>query len=75
LCWNHLQGNKIQFTNLVSEAKYKPEQFPLFAETWNVFFKKNGFRELFIDKEDDFLGFFVKKLPKHVKKNYLQNLK
>lgn len=53
---------------VMSNFKYEPEQFSIFSKTWNIFFEKNKFNELYFDKNDQFLKFFSKSLPKQIKK-------
>ena len=47
---------------------FKPEEFPTFEDTWNVFFQNNTFSEIYYDKTDEFLKYFVRKLDKGIKK-------
>ncbi|MDC4212958.1 MAG: tRNA guanosine(15) transglycosylase TgtA [Candidatus Nitrosopumilus limneticus] len=51
-----------------SRIKYDPKEFTEFQKTWEDFFKKNKFSEIHYDKKDKFLGYFVKTLPKEIKK-------
>jgi len=46
---------------------FVPEDFPTFAQTWNVFFSKNHFDVLYVPKNDGFLKPFVKLLAKNTK--------
>ena len=50
---------------------FRPEDFPTFAHTWKVFFTNNKFDVVHTPKNDDFLKYFVKLLPKNIKKKFL----
>ena len=56
-----------------SRIDFKPNEFPVFEKTWNKFFANNKFSEIYFNKEDKFLKYFVKSLPKEIKKNLLRN--
>jgi len=47
---------------------FEPNEFPTFEKTWNEFFAKNIFSEIHYDKKDEFLKYFVKSLPKEIKR-------
>ena len=51
-----------------SRINYNPKEFVIFEKTWENFFKKNKFLEIHYNKEDEFLRYFVKTLPKEIKK-------
>jgi len=51
-----------------SRINFEPSEFPVFEKTWNEFFANNKFSEIHFDKEDKFLKYFVKSLPKEIKK-------
>ena len=51
-----------------SRINYEPKEFTIFEKTWENFFKKNKFLEIHYNKEDEFLRYFVKTLPKEIKK-------
>ena len=51
-----------------SRINYEPKEFTEFQKTWDSFFKKNKFSEIKYDKTDEFLKYFVKTLPKNIKK-------
>jgi 7-cyano-7-deazaguanine tRNA-ribosyltransferase len=51
-----------------SRINFEPSEFPVFEKTWNEFFANNKFSEIHFDKEDKFLKYFVKWLPKEIKK-------
>ena len=46
---------------------FKPEEFTVFEKTWKDFFNNNKFLEIHYDKDDEFLKYFVKMLPKKIK--------
>ena len=46
---------------------FKPEEFTVFEKTWKDFFNNNKFLEVHYDKDDKFLKYFVKMLPKKIK--------
>ena len=51
-----------------SRIDFEPSEFPTFKKTWDDFFSNNKFSEIHYDKEDKFLKYFVKDLPKDIKK-------
>lgn len=51
-----------------SRLSFEPKDFPTFEDTWTKFFQNNQFSEVYFDKTDEFLKYFVKYLPKEVKK-------
>ena len=57
---------------VMSRIKFEPSEFPVFAKTWKIFFEKNNFTDLYIDKNETFLKFFTKSLPKQLKKKSLK---
>ena len=46
---------------------FNPEEFTVFEKTWKNFFNNNKFSEIHYDKDDEFLKYFVKMLPKKIK--------
>ena len=54
-----------------SRINYDPKEFPTFEKTWTEFFTKNKFLEIHYDKDNEFLKYFVKILPKEIKKKKL----
>ena len=56
---------------VMANSAKSPEDFSVFAKTWKVFFEKNHFTKIHYDKNDSFLTFFVKSLPKNIKKKSL----
>jgi len=50
---------------------FEPNKFPTFEKTWNEFFAKNKFSEIHYDKKDEFLKYFVKSIPKEIRRKSL----
>ena len=50
-----------------SRLNFKPNEFTVFEKTWKDFFNNNKFSEIHYDKDDEFLKYFVKMLPKKIK--------
>jgi len=53
---------------LQAELNCDPIDFPIFFQTWEIFFKKNNFSKIYYNKDDQFLKFFVDKLSKKIQK-------
>ena len=51
-----------------SRIDFEPNEFPTFEKTWKDFFSNNKFSEIQYNKNDQFLKYFVKMLPKDIKK-------
>lgn len=51
---------------------FEPADFPLFGRTWEKFFENNKFSEVYYDKEDRFLGHFMRKVPAGTKKRQIK---
>ena len=51
---------------------YTPKQFLIFAKTWDMFFKKNKFTTIYTRKNDEFIRYFIKKLPKTITRKFLK---
>ncbi|MCV0431027.1 tRNA guanosine(15) transglycosylase TgtA [Nitrosopumilus sp.] len=51
-----------------ARINFEPQEFLEFEKTWKKFFENNKFIEIRYDKEDEFLKYFTKKLPKEIKK-------
>jgi len=49
-----------------------PREFPAFEETWMRFFENNRFEEITYDKDDEFLRYFVRKIPNRISKKSLR---
>lgn len=52
---------------VMTRTNFKPEEFPLFLKTWNVFFAKNNFATIHCNKNDEFIQPFIKSLSKRIK--------
>ena len=50
----------------------KPEDFPAFREVWERFFENNRFTDVYYDKDDRFLGHFIKKIPSGTKRHKIK---
>ncbi|MFB5611817.1 MAG: tRNA guanosine(15) transglycosylase TgtA [Nitrosarchaeum sp.] len=51
-----------------ARLSFEPKDFPTFENTWTKFFKNNQFSEVYFDKSDEFLKYFIKILPKGIKR-------
>ena len=49
---------------VMARIDFEPKDFPIFEKTWNTFIQKNHFTEIYCDKKDEFLKFFLKKNTK-----------
>jgi len=58
---------------VMSRLDFQPKEFPIFSDTWETFFAKNNFDTIYLPKEDKFIKFFAKKLPKNIKKKFSIN--
>ena len=47
---------------------FNPKHFGLFLDTWKKFFEKNNFEVVYTQKNDEFLKFVRKFIPKNIKK-------
>ena len=56
---------------LYSNSDFNPSEFSEFAKTWNTFFEKNNFDEVYFDKDNHFLKYFAKLIPKGIRKKSL----
>ena len=54
-----------------SNSNYEPTDFPEFSKTWNTFFEKNNFEQVYFDKDNRFLNYFSKQIPKGTRKKSL----
>ena len=50
-----------------TRIEFRPEDFPIFEKTWNTFFAKNQFTIIHCNKNDRFIQYFVKSLPRRIK--------
>jgi len=51
-----------------SRLNFNPQEFPTFENTWKKFFEHNQFSVIYFDKDDEFLKYFMRMLPKGLKK-------
>ncbi len=51
---------------------FNPKEFEEFQKTWKAFFETNNFTEIYFDKKDDFLKYFIKMLPNEIKRKSLK---
>ena len=56
---------------VMTRNNFNPEDFPLFKETWEKFFAKNKFESVYISKNDPFLQYFKKLIPKGITKKQI----
>ena len=56
---------------VMTRNDFSPEDFPLFKETWEKFFTKNKFESVYISKNDPFLQYFKKLIPKGITKKQI----
>ena len=56
---------------VMARLEFNPDDFSIFSKTWKTFFEKNDFTEIYCDKKDEFLKYFIKKLPKQIRKKSL----
>jgi len=58
--------------NVIARLDFSPIDFPIFAKTWKIFFENNHFTEIYYDKKDEFLKFFLKTIQKQIRKKSLE---
>ena len=56
---------------VMSRKEFEPEKFPTFLEVWNRFFDKNDFDAVYLPKDDSFLQYFKKFIPKGITKRQI----
>jgi 7-cyano-7-deazaguanine tRNA-ribosyltransferase len=54
-----------------ARLNFDPKEFLEFQKTWSKFFENNKFSEIYFDKKDGFLKYFIKSIPKETKKKSL----
>ena len=57
---------------VMADSNYDPETFTEFTKTWKIFFEKNNFSEVYLDKNDEFIMYFLKLIPKVIHKKSLK---
>jgi len=55
----------------MSRKEFEPEKFPTFLEVWNGFFSKNKFDSVYLPKNDSFLQYYKKFIPKGIAKKQI----
>lgn len=50
----------------MANIKHKPELLPVFTTTWKKFFENNKFSILYTKRDDAFISYFTKLLPKEI---------
>ena len=56
---------------VMSRKEFEPEKFPTFLEVWNGFFSKNKFDLVYLPKDDSFLQYYKKFIPKGITKKQI----
>ena len=56
---------------VMTRKQFEPEKFPTFLKTWNDFFSKNKFDTIYLPKDDPFLKYYKKFIPKEMKKKQI----
>ena len=55
----------------MSRKEFEPEKFPKFLEVWSEFFNKNKFDTIYLPRDDLFLKYFKKFIPKGITKKQI----
>jgi 7-cyano-7-deazaguanine tRNA-ribosyltransferase len=55
---------------VMTRKSFKPEEFPVFKKTFDMFFNKNNFKDIYLKKDDEFLKMYAKTIPKNIKKKF-----
>ena len=56
---------------VMTRKEFEPEKFPTFLQIWTNFFTKNKFDTVYLPKEDLFLKYFKKFIPKGITKKQI----
>jgi len=56
---------------VMTRKKFEPEKFPMFLKIWSEFFNKNKFDTIYLEKNDSFLQYYKKFIPKEMKKKQI----
>lgn len=54
-----------------ARVRFEPTEFQAFADTWRIFLENNKFSELRYDRNDEFLRYYARTLPKGCAENPL----
>ena len=57
---------------VMARNDFNPQDFPTFQETWKKFFENNKFDIVYLSKNDPFLQYFKKLIPKQIKKKSIE---
>jgi 7-cyano-7-deazaguanine tRNA-ribosyltransferase len=56
---------------VMTRKEFEPEKFPTFSKIWSEFFSKNKFEMVYLPKDDLFLKYFKKSIPRGIKKRVI----
>ncbi len=56
---------------VASDIDFEPAQYTEFARTWEAFLAGNDFKEVYYDKDDPFLRYYARMIPKGIRKRSL----
>jgi len=56
---------------VMTRKEFEPEKFPMFLKIWSEFFNKNKFDTIYLEKNDSFLQYYKKFIPKEMKKKQI----
>ena len=56
---------------VMTRKEFEPEKFPTFLKIWSDFFSKNKFDFVYLPKNDLFLQYYKKFIPKETKKKQI----
>ena len=56
---------------VMTRKEFEPEKFPTFLKIWSDFFTKNKFDTVYLPKDDLFLQYFKKVIPKGIVKKQI----
>ena len=69
------EGDTVKRTGAIVDTpvgkEFEPEKFPTFLEVWNGFFSKNKFDSVYLPKNDSFLQYYKKFIPKGITKKQI----
>jgi hypothetical protein len=56
----------------MTRKEFEPEKFPTFFRIWSDFFNKNKFDTVYLPKDDLFLNYYKKFIPKGIMKKQIK---
>jgi hypothetical protein len=56
----------------MTRKNFEPEKFPMFLQIWSDFFNKNKFDIVYLPKDDLFLNYYKKFIPKGIMKKKIK---